>query len=158
MSIKNLPLNSIILPEFSVPESPIHNHNEEEADAAAVLASLGIQNIESVTSSFRSPSMVDTSVTETHAVGFQQSSDVVLPKIVNAPRRNDMTVDHTYRDFSVIDETVLASIGQDKGCNEKVQKVKNALTGILGPFTTRYVGGVVKPFPEKVSHLNSVIL
>jgi hypothetical protein len=137
----------MILPACYVPGNLTQHHNEEHEDAAAVLASLGIQNIETVASSFRlQPSTTD------------NGSNLVLPTIVHAPCRNNMTVDHTYRDFSVIDETVLVSIEKDEGCNEKDQKVKNSLTRLLGPFTTRHVGGVVKPFPEKVSAINSVII
>jgi len=81
-------------------------------------------------------------------------AEASIPKIVHAPNRNDVTaVDHTYRDYSVIDESMLAIIEDGNEDSEDIQRVKSALTELLGPITAGSTGGVTKTFPEKVSLL-----
>ena len=81
-------------------------------------------------------------------------AEASIPKIVHAPNRNDVTaVDHTYRDYSVIDESMLAIIENGNEDSEDIQRVKSALTELLGPITAGSTGGVTKTFPEKVSLL-----
>lgn len=81
---------------------------------------------------------------------------VLLPRIVHAPCRNNVTaVDHTYRDYSVIDESMLASIEDEIEDSEEIQRVKSALTELVGPLSARCTGGVTKTFPDKVSLLQS---
>ena len=85
-----------------------------------------------------------------HAAGEK----VILPTLVHAPRRNRKTVDHTYRDYSVIDETMLASIQgeSEESESDQIQKIKSALTELVGhSITGKHLGGVTKIFPEKVS-------
>lgn len=82
-------------------------------------------------------------------------AEASIPKIVHAPNRNDVStaVDHTYRDYSVIDESMLAIIENGNEDSEDIQRVKSALTELLGPITAGSTGGVTKTFPEKVSLL-----
>ena len=82
-------------------------------------------------------------------------AEASIPKIVHAPNRNDVStaVDHTYRDYSVIDESMLAIIEDGNEDSEDIQRVKSALTELLGPITAGSTGGVTKTFPEKVSLL-----
>jgi hypothetical protein len=83
-------------------------------------------------------------------------AEASIPKIVHAPHRNDdvTTVDHTYRDYSVIDESMLAIIEAGNEDSEVMQRVKSALTEVLGPIIAAgSTGGVTKTFPEKVSLL-----
>jgi len=87
------------------------------------------------------------------------------PRLVHAPPKNKMMVDHTYSDFSVFDEDTLALLEKNSvvgdfvakdstmSPEEKEERVKSIaqLKKIFGDAPTRKnSGGVVQPFPEKL--------
>ncbi len=86
-----------------------------------------------------------------------------MPKAVHKPPVNDTMVNHTYTDYSVVDESLLAFLQADedhdndseftedeKQTKEKALKRIKKIFGDIAP-TRKNSGGVVKPFPEKVS-------
>ena len=90
------------------------------------------------------------------------SQDDIIPKIVHKPILNKMMVDHTYTDYSVIQEkylTFLEEGAQNETNLDEKERIKmdkskqkiRELFGDVGP-SRKNSGGVVKPFPEKVCH------
>ena len=92
------------------------------------------------------------------------SQNEVLPKAVHTPPLNDMMVNHTYIDYSVIEEEHLSFLEEGnetttnrialndedkKATNNRVAKIRK-IFGDVGP-SKKNSGGVVRPFPEKVS-------
>jgi hypothetical protein len=152
------------LPESLNKGLPKPGHDEQAA-AAAALASLATSPKTSSAMERTKPAPNDESdgnLSDSEASYSSQNS--VIPKPVHAPPLNSMMVDHTYIDYSVIDEKSLAFLeeGEDfqsklteeekKEHTRRVQKVKH-IFGDVGP-SKKNSGGVVKPFPEKVSLLN----
>lgn len=95
--------------------------------------------------------------------GFSQ-----LAKPIHAPPVSSMMVDHTYIDFSVIDEEELSLLEENKNPKQEARKNPEDMDssederekaktlrklkrmfGFLGP-TRKNSGGVVQPFPEKL--------
>jgi hypothetical protein len=94
------------------------------------------------------------------------TSTAAFPKLVHHPPKNPLMVDHTYTDYSSITEEDLSflDLAEDGGEGKlsdvekvdqeaKIKKVK-MIFGDVGP-SRKNSGGVVKPFPERVSHSDS---
>ncbi len=140
-------------------ESVGNQHNDEHA-AAAALAAL---NKTSKKSSAPSTNVKGESGGELSDSEDSISSKDSIPKAVHKPPVNNTMVDHTYTDYSVVDENLLAFLqaeeehpdheneisDDEKKTKEKaLQKIKK-IFGDISP-TRKNSGGVVKPFPEKV--------
>lgn len=93
-----------------------------------------------------------------------ETSTTVFPKLVHHPPKNPLMVDHTYTDYSSITEEDLSflDLTEDGGEGKlsdvekadqeaKIKKVK-MIFGDVGP-SRKNSGGVVKPFPERVSKI-----
>ena len=93
------------------------------------------------------------------------SDSSAIPKAVHCPPVSNMMVDHTYTDYSVVDEKMLSYLHNDedqdsesvmsyseKKTKEKALKKIKLIFGDISP-TRKNSGGVVKPFPERVSFI-----
>lgn len=140
-------------------ESVSSQHTDEQAAAAALTA----LNKASKKSGASSTAVNDESGGDVSDSEDSISSRDSIPKPVHKPPVNNTMVDHTYTDYSVVDENLLAflqaeeehpdhenEISEDeKKTKEKaLQKIKK-IFGDISP-TRKNSGGVVKPFPEKV--------
>lgn len=87
------------------------------------------------------------------------SQNDVLPKEVHKPKLNNMMVNHTYIDYSVIKEKDLGFLEADEvktildkeeqlQMNKRIAKIRT-IFGEVGP-SKKNSGGVVRPFPEKL--------
>lgn len=153
------PMSSVPLKKRS-PETVLQDEKEEVA--AAALAALSSSPKASTTSGLDlSKPREDPSGNISDSEESYSSQNNVLPKAVHAPPLNNMMVDHTYTDYSVVKESSLAFLeeGEEptskmseeerKKYTRRIAKVKK-IFGEVVP-SKKNSGGVVKPFPEKVS-------
>lgn len=142
----------------------VASSKEPIEEAAAALASLSDKSTKPSASSHAQGRKVDNLKSSDADVSDSEesysSTNNVMPKPVHAPPVNQMMVDHTYKDYSVIDERSLAfleegeefqsklSDEEKKKQNKRVEKLRQ-MFGEVGP-SKKNSGGVVKPFPEKV--------
>lgn len=91
------------------------------------------------------------------------NGSTVIPEIVHKPPQSSTMVDHTYTDYSVVDEELLSFICDDddqdsgsdisddgKRAREKAMKKIKKIFGENVSPSRKNSGGVLKPFPEKV--------
>ncbi len=153
----NVPLKK--RPKHKIGKNP---DDQAEASAAAALASLADKRKISHSEDSSHSSENDGDVSDSEASYTSQNK--VLPKAIHAPAHNPMMVDHTYTDYSVISERTLAFLEEgeldyqanlpeeEKKVEERrIKKIKK-IFGDIGP-SRKNSGGVVKPFPEKVSDI-----
>lgn len=107
------------------------------------------------------PSLIGGDSGEAHVIETN-SSTAAMPKIVHRPPKNPLMVDHTYTDYSSITEEDLSflDLNEDGGeCKLSAEEKANQeskminvkmIFGDVGP-SRKNSGGVVKPFPERVS-------
>jgi hypothetical protein len=142
-------------------KSPKKDQDEKSAAAALALLSGSPKPVAMAQASAKASFSDDSDGSVSDSEASYTSLNSVLPKPVHAPPPNSMMVDHTYTDYSVISEQSLAFLeeGEDlqtkfseeekKKHAKRVQKIKG-IFGDVGP-SKKNSGGVVKPFPEKVS-------
>ena len=129
--------------------------------AAAALASLSSSPNAASAMEHATPTSNDEShgnVSDSETSCSSQNS--VLPKVVHAPPQNSIMVDHTYTDYSVIDENSLAFLeeGDDFQSNLSEEKKKEHARHMRklkiifhdSMPDKRKLGGALKPFPVKV--------
>ena len=101
------------------------------------------------------------------AESASSSEEAGIPIVVHKPPVNSSMEDHTYTDYSVVKDELLSCLLNDEDHesdselteDEKKEKESSLKTikkifGDISP-TRKNSGGVVKPFPERVSHLCS---
>ena len=111
------------------------------------------------------PANVGSSDSESSSSSTDNESGI--PITVHKPPVNNSMVDHTYTDYSVVKDDLLSCLindednDSDSELSEEEKKTKeNALKKIKKIFgdispTRKNSGGVVKPFPERVSSSGS---
>ena len=91
------------------------------------------------------------------------NGSTVMPVIVHKPPQSSTMVDHTYTDYSVVDEELLSFVchedDQESACDisedgkrsreNAMKKIKKIFGENVSP-SKKNSGGVLKPFPEKV--------
>lgn len=146
--------------------------NEKKHDEEAAASALALLSSPSIKppSSFGEPEPTTSEAFELNDGDISESEESytsqneVLPKSVHTPPLNDMMVNHTYIDYSVIEEEHLSFLEEGnetttnrialndeekKATNNRVAKIRK-IFGDVGP-SKKNSGGVVRPFPEKVS-------
>ncbi len=135
---------------------------DQTQEAAAALASLS----DTCDKASSAASSTKTDPEDYHSDSEESYSSLngVFPKVVHNPSKNKMMVDHTYTDYGVIKEDYLrfledgdedlSSLSDEEKLKmqKRAQKIRN-IFGDVGP-SRKNSGGVVKPFPEKVSRLS----
>lgn len=131
---------------FSLPESMGSEISDQETEAAV----LALTNLSE----------------KPHRKSQSTVSDIVdniQPKVVHAPAKNPLMVDHTYSDYSGITEDFLFFLELDEDVDKVLKKLTeeekaeqerklNRLRLVFGDVAParKSSGGVVKPFPERV--------
>jgi len=134
---------------------------DEKTAAASALASLSSSpNSYSVMEHTKPTDDDDSHGNVSDSENSYSSRNSVLPKVVHAPPKNSMMVDHKYTDYSVIDEKSLAYLEQGdnylstlsgevkKDHVRRMRKVKKMFGDVVP--SKKNSGGVVKPFPAKL--------
>ena len=140
---------------------------DEKTAAASALASLSSSpNSYSVMEHTKPTDDDDSHGNVSDSENSYSSRNSVLPKVVHAPPKNSMMVDHKYTDYSVIDEKSLAYLEQGdnylstlsgevkKDHVRRMRKVKKMFGDVVP--SKKNSGGVVKPFPAKVRICNTM--
>lgn len=165
-SSSNAPLKKRLLGQHS--NAPKNDEKHAAAAALAALSGVGDDASDGKTAPEVGPGDANGKTIEKGTESPVTPADRHLtarPKLVHAPPVNKMMVDHTYSDYSVFDEEVLAMLEKNSEASEflskdtslstaeKQERVKSLdqLKKIFGDAPTRKnSGGVVQPFPEKL--------